>query len=74
MTHVAGVRVALMTAATPVPLRATGEPVIVTLPVIVSVALTSPVAVGENTTLIVQVAPAAKVAVQVPPAAPAGRE
>jgi len=60
--------------ATPVPERETGEPVTVTLPVIVSVAFTVVPAVGEKTTLMVQVAPKAKVAVHVPPAAPAGRE
>jgi hypothetical protein len=59
---------------TPVPLRATGEPVIATLPPIVSVAFTKPFTVGVNTTLMVQVAAAASVAPHVPPAAPAGRE
>ncbi len=54
------------------PLSVTGEPVTVTLAVMVSVAGTAPTAVGENTTLIVQVAPAFRVAPQVPP--PAERE
>ena len=64
--QVAGVRVALTTAATPVPVNATGEPVTGTLAVIAAVPVDAPVAVGENTTLIVQVAPAAKVVPQVP--------
>lgn len=44
--HVAGVNVAPVFAATPVPLSATGEPVIVTLPVIVAVPVMAPVVVG----------------------------
>jgi len=60
-------------AATPVPLRATGEPVTGTLAVMVNVADAEPAAFGENTTVIVQL-PGANVVVQVPPAAPAGRE
>jgi hypothetical protein len=59
---------------TPVPDRATGEPVTGTLAASVNVALTAPVAVGANTTLIVQLEADAKVTPQVPPAAPAGRE
>ena len=73
VVQVVGVRVAVTTPATPVPLRPTGEPVTVTLPVMVSVAFTRPGAVGENATLIVQVLAPARVPVQVPPAAPAGR-
>jgi hypothetical protein len=65
-----GVRVALTTAATPVPVSVTGEPVIATLEVMVRVELTNPVAVGENTTLMVQLAPAASVAPHVPPPPP----
>ena len=64
-----GVRVALTTAATPVPLSATGEPVTGTLPVMVTVPFARPGgAVGENVTRMVQLAFAAKVAPQVPPA------
>src|ERR1700688_3080424 len=68
MVHVAGVRVALITGNTPVPLSATGEPVTFTLAKMVSVPFTAPVAVGVNTTLMVQVVPGFKVVVQVPPA------
>src|ERR1700756_2169568 len=55
--QVVGVNVALITAATPFPLRTTGEPLTVTFAVMVRLPVTAPVAVGENTTLIVQVAP-----------------
>jgi len=75
VVHVAGVRVALTTAAMPVPVRVTGEPVTVTFAVMVNVPFAAPGgAIGENTTLIVQV-PAAGVSVPVqvplppPPAA-----
>ena len=57
-------------AATPVPLRPTGEPETATLAVMVSVPDTGPAAVGENTTLMVHEAPAANesgMAPQVPP-------
>ncbi len=58
--------------ATPVPLRSTGEPLIVALDVIVRVAETSPLAFGENTTLMVQLPVAGvSVAPHVPPAVPA---
>jgi len=66
--HVGGVRLALTVAAPPVPLRATGEPLTVTLAVMVTVPVFEPTLVGENVTVIVQEAPAAKVAPQVPPA------
>src|ERR1035441_2026392 len=62
-----GSSVALITAATPVPLSDTGEPATATLAVIGSVAGTEPAAVGLKTTVMVQVVPAAKVAPQVPP-------
>jgi hypothetical protein len=62
-----GVRAALSTGATPVPLSPTGEPATVTFAVIVTVPVFEPVVVGENVTVIVQEAPAAKVAPQVPP-------
>jgi hypothetical protein len=65
--HVAGRKVALVTAATPVPERATGDPVTGTFAVMVAVPFTSPGVVGEKTTVIVQVAAGANVAVQVPP-------
>jgi hypothetical protein len=72
-----GVRVAAITWATPVPLKATGELVTVKPPLVV-IATVAPVdapsAVGEYTILIVQVAPLFSVAPQVPPAAPVGRE
>ena len=71
----AGASVALITEAVPVPLKDTGDPVTVTLPVMVNVPATGPVTDGENTTLMVQVpAAAVSVAPQVPPAAPAGLE
>src|SRR5580692_9743193 len=57
----AGDQTALRTSATPVPDNPTGEPVTVTLAVMVSVPATAPVAVGLNTTLMVQVEPAASV-------------
>jgi len=63
-----GVRAALSTGATPVPLSATGEPATVTLDVMVTAPVFEPVVVGENLTVIVQEAFAAKVAPQVPPA------
>jgi len=66
--HVGGVKLALTVAATPVPLRATGEPLTVTLAVMVTVPVFAPAVVGENVTVIVQLAPAAKVVPQVPPA------
>ena len=65
--HVAGVRVALRTVATPVPVSDTGDPVTITLAVMVAVPFADPSTVGENTTLMVQVDAAAKVAPQVPP-------
>jgi hypothetical protein len=68
-----GARLALTTAATPVPLRPTGEPFTATFAVIVRVWFTVPAAVGEKTTLMVQFEPAARVVPQVPPADPAGR-
>src|SRR6266404_4964610 len=68
-----GVRLADTTAAMPVPLSDTGEPLTLTLAVMVTVPVFAPVLVGVNVTLIVQVPPAANVAPQVPPAAPAGR-
>src|SRR6267154_224641 len=55
--HVVGVRVAATTGAAPVPLSATGEPVTLTLAVMVAVPVFAPVVVGENVTLIVQVPP-----------------
>src|SRR5271169_4143449 len=58
-----------MTSATPVPLSATGEPVISTLAVTVTVPVAAPVTVGENTTVMVQVpVVVVRVAPQVPPA------
>src|ERR1700726_4075410 len=72
--HVAGVRPAATTGATPVPVSATGEPLTATLAAMVAVPVFAPVEVGENTMLIVQLTPAASVAVQVPPAPPVGRE
>jgi hypothetical protein len=67
--HVAGARLALVTAATPVPLNVTGDPVTATLAAIESVPLAAPGgATGENVTVIVQVLPAARVAPHVPPA------
>src|ERR1700692_2799427 len=67
MVHEPGVKVAVFTARTPVPLRLTGEPAPATLPVIAAVPGAAPNAVGENATVMVQVAPAAKVAPHVPP-------
>src|ERR1700686_5285674 len=71
-----GVRVAAITWATPVPLKATGELVTVKPPlvVIVTVPVDATSAVGEYTMLIVHVAPLFSVAPQVPPAPPVGRE
>ena len=69
-----GLTLAVGAGGVPVPLRATGEPLTGTLPVMDSVPLTDPVIVGEKTTLIVQVAPPARLVPQVPPAAPVGRE
>ena len=66
--QVVGVRVAVLIAATPVPLNATGDPTTGKLPLIVRLPVAAPVAVGLNTTLMVQVAPLASVAAQVPPA------
>ena len=60
--------------AAPVPLSETGDPVTLTLAVIVSVPVKGPAAVGVKTTLIVQVDAAFKVPPHVPPAAPAGLE
>jgi hypothetical protein len=57
-----GVRVAAITAAVPVPLNDTGEPVTVTLPVMASVPVAGPVAVGWKTTRMVQLVPPARVA------------
>jgi hypothetical protein len=65
----AGVRDALTTAATPVPVSVTGEPIIATFEVIVRVEDTNPIAVGEKATVMVQLAPAARVAPHVPSAA-----
>jgi hypothetical protein len=63
------VRVALRTAATPVPLSATGEPETGTFAVIVTVPVAGVVLAGVNTTVIVQVAAAGvSVTPQVPPA------
>lgn len=53
--------------ATPVPERATGEPVTTTLPVMVAVPLLVTAAVGLKITPMVQVLPAARVVPQVPP-------
>jgi len=50
--------------ATPVPVRVTGEPAMVTLPVIVAEPVEATVAVGENITLIEQLLDAAKVVPQ----------
>jgi hypothetical protein len=63
-----GVSVALTMSAMPVPVRVTGDPTTVALPLMVRLPVTAPVAVGLNTTLIVQAAPFASVAAQVPPA------
>ena len=71
---VVGVTVAVCVAARPVPVRATGEPVTATLPVIVTVPVEATAEVGENTTLMVQVELAGKAGLQVPPAAPVGLE
>src|SRR4029077_2850477 len=62
-----GATLADRTAATPVPVRLTGEPVTGTLAVIVTVPLAVVVFVGVNTTLMEQLAPAFKVAPQLPP-------
>ena len=65
----AGVRLALTTGATPVPVRVTGEPVTATLAVIVAEPVAGVVDVGVNVTVMVQVpATGVRVAVQVPPA------
>lgn len=70
----AGVSVAETTAATPLPVSETGEPVTATLAFIATwPPTTRPSVVGLNTMLNVQVAPAARVAPQVPPGTPAGR-
>ena len=65
---------AARTAATPVPLRVTGDPATVTLAVMVTVPPYVVVVVGANCTTIVQVPGPASVVPHVPPAAPAGRE
>jgi hypothetical protein len=65
--QVAGVRVALMIGAVPVPLSETGEPVTFTLAKMVTFPLTAPIAVGVKTTVMVQVEPVFKVVPQVPP-------
>jgi hypothetical protein len=72
--RVVGVRPALTTGATPVPVRVTGEPLIATLPVIVAEPVEVTSAVGEKTTLTMQILAGAKVVPQFPPAAPVGRE
>jgi hypothetical protein len=72
--RVGGARTPLTTGATPVPVRVTGEPATVTLPVIVAVPVEVASAVGENTTLIMQMLAGAKVVPQFPPAANGGRE
>jgi hypothetical protein len=56
------------TGATPVPVRPTGDPEIVTLPVMDAVPVDAPRAVGEYVTRIVQVEVAARVPPHVPPA------
>jgi len=68
-----GVSVAAGAPATPVPVRATGDPVTATFAAIVAVPATAPSAVGENATLIVQVLFGGKALPHVPPAVPAGR-
>ena len=70
-----GVSVAAGAPATPVPVRATGEPVTATLAAMIAVpaGVTAPSAVGENATLIVQVLFGGKALPHVPPAVPAGR-
>jgi hypothetical protein len=68
-----GDTVAVLTAGTPVPLSATGEPATVTFAAMVAASVADPVAVGVNTTLMVQ-DPGAKVPAQVPPAVPPGLE
>src|SRR5258707_13041123 len=75
--QVAGVRVAVRTGVTPVPLRPTGEPVTATLALMVNVPVDAPAAVGVNTTLIVQL-PVTTLRVagagpQVPPPPPVAR-
>jgi hypothetical protein len=60
--------------AAPVPLSETGDPVTLTLAVIVSVPAKEPAAVGVNTTLIVQVDAAFNVVPHVPPVVPASLE
>lgn len=79
VSHVAnvsevGATVAVRTGVTPVPLRLTGEPYTVTLPVIVAVPFALPDDVGENTMPIVQVCAGGKLLPQLPPAAPVARE
>src|SRR3981189_3857986 len=68
-----GVSVAAGAPATPVPVRATGDPVTATFAAIVAVPATAPSAVGENATLIVQVLFGGKALPHVPPAVPARR-
>jgi hypothetical protein len=75
-----GVTVTPIGGATPVPVRPTGEPVIVAAvaEMVILVLYATGGAVGLNTTLMVHVVgaaivPAPRVAPQVPPAAPAGR-
>src|ERR1700682_284406 len=60
-----GVRPALTTA-TPVPVRGTGDPETVTLPVMVDDPVTAPAAVGANEIAMVHVLAAASVVPQVP--------
>ena len=69
-----GLTVAVCVATTPVPERATGEPVTATLAVMVTFPVEATAVAGEKTTLMVQVELAAKVAAQVPPAVPVGLE
>ena len=64
---------AIATAATPVPVRDTGEPLTATLAVIVAVPFAAPRLLGEDLTLIVQVVAASRRSA-VPAGAPAGRE
>ena len=70
-----GDTVTVRTAAMPVPLSDTGEPLTVTFAVMVTEPVDATAAVGEKTTLMVQVPGAGvSVAPQVPPAAPVGLE